>query len=948
MPEPFALTDAQDSFKLGPHLEFLEDPTGDLTINDVASPEFSARFVPSDMDVPNFGFTDSAYWVRLPLRNESQLTDRWFLQVDFPNMHYVDLYTPRADGSGFDVKQTGSFQPSSTRDIQHPRIVFDETIALQDEQAYYLRFENGASMTLALTAWTPDAFAEHSKLEYALGGLYFGALLALLAYNLFLLVSLRERSYLYLVMVLASMIVFEAAYSGYSEIYFLPALSFLSHYFLTISFALTFLSMLLFANAFLELKTHLPMFHRLNVALAAVWAVLLLLLPFISYHDFFLLGLSLALISMTIILIDGIVAWRQGIAHTRFFMASWLGLLVAIAVVILVRAGFMPSILITERAYRLAILWMGICWSLALADRVNVLKADVQRNERRLAQILEGLPLGVVMYEKDQKPSYINQRVVEILTNPSRGIEPELSTGQTLAQAMAYYAFRVAGTDQPYPLAEMPISRALQGEPAAADDLEADLIDKRVPLEIWASPVKNAQGEVEGAVVAFQDITRRRNAEAELAVYRDDLELLVEERTAQLSELNDLLNHEVAERKSLAEMQVRLIEWLSAINISHQMLRGTADLPRAYGQLLQAVSQLLDVKSAFMLLCSDRGNEVGEFCCLRYADAPLLVEPVAVTCAPESPLQGVIEEGELLILSADESDPILEQLAPFLQDEQVVSVVLAPIRSEQDVIGLLGLGMATPAESFAREYESLFDRIRFDLARVSEYASLYDTARELAAADERTRLARDLHDSVTQVLFSASLLAEALPQIWQRDPDHAAESLDGLRRLTRGALAEMRTLLLELRPTALLKTSLPELISQMTEGATGRSALSFRLLIEKIPDLPEDVHVGFYRIGQEGLNNVIKHAQAGQVEVRLGVTSLPTAPANPADYGVSLVIADDGVGFAVEDPHLEHMGLGIMRERATAIGADLSIESRPAHGTTVTLIWPAALGSHHD
>ncbi len=702
VPEPFVLTDAQDSFKLGPHLEFLEDPTGDLTINDVASPEFSARFVPSDMDVPNFGFTDSAYWVRLPLRNESQLTDRWFLQVDFPNMHYVDLYTPRADGSGFDVKQTGSFQPSSTRDIQHPRIVFDETIALQDEQAYYLRFENGASMTLALTAWTPDAFAEHSKLEYALGGLYFGALLALLAYNLFLLVSLRERSYLYLVMVLASMIVFEAAYSGYSEIYFLPALSFLSHYFLTISFALTFLSMLLFANAFLELKTHLPMFHRLNVALAAVWAVLLLLLPFISYHDFFLLGLSLALISMTIILIDGIVAWRQGIAHTRFFMASWLGLLVAIAVVILVRAGFMPSILITERAYRLAILWMGICWSLALADRVNVLKDDVQRNERRLAQILEGLPLGVVMYEKDQKPSYINQRVVEILTNPSQGIEPDLSAGQTLAQAMAYYAFRVAGTDQPYPLAEMPISRALQGEPAATDDLEADLIDKRVPLEIWASPVENAQGEVEGAVVAFQDITRRRNAEAELAVYRGDLELLVEERTAQLSELNDLLNHEVAERKALAEMQIKLIQWLSAINISHQILRGMADLPRAHGQLLQAVSHLLDAKSAFMVLCSDRNDQVSALRCLQHPDSPVQmdsvqIEEVSITCAPESPLHTVIEQGELLILPADSSDPMLVQLAPCLQGEEIASIILAPIRSEQSAIGLLGLAVTTVA-----------------------------------------------------------------------------------------------------------------------------------------------------------------------------------------------------------------------------------------------------------
>ncbi len=241
-----------------------------------------------------------------------------------------------------------------------------------------------------------------------------------------------------------------------------------------------------------------------------------------------------------------------------------------------------------------------------------------------------------------------------------------------------------------------------------------------------------------------------------------------------------------------------------------------------------------------------------------------------------------------MILSADGGDPILAQLAPCLQGEQIASIVLAPIRSGQSAIGLLGLAVTTAPERFSDDEWTLLERIRFDLARVTEYAHLYDTARDLAAADERTRLARDLHDSVTQALFSASLLAEALPQIWQRDPDQALESLDGLRRLTRGALAEMRTLLLELRPTALTKTSLPEFISQMTEGVTGRSALSFRLLIEQIPDLPEDVHVGFYRIAQEGLNNVIKHARASTIEVRLGVIAPQTASASPADSGDSV------------------------------------------------------------
>jgi signal transduction histidine kinase len=119
-------------------------------------------------------------------------------------------------------------------------------------------------------------------------------------------------------------------------------------------------------------------------------------------------------------------------------------------------------------------------------------------------------------------------------------------------------------------------------------------------------------------------------------------------------------------------------------------------------------------------------------------------------------------------------------------------------------------------------------------------------------------------------------------------------------------------------------------------------------LITQIPPLPEDVHIGFYRIAQEGLNNVMKHARASSVEIRLGAIAPQTTSANPAECQISLVIADDGVGFAMEDPYSEHMGLGIMRERAVAVGAALSIESQLTQGTTITLVWPASPGSYHE
>ena len=122
---PVLLTDDQERYPLGLHLELLEDPSGELTIEDVTSPEFDLQFEASQMETPNYGFTDSAYWIRLGLRNESTLVERWLLELGFANMHYVDLYSPLGDDEGFGVKQAGILRPADSRDLREPHIVFD-------------------------------------------------------------------------------------------------------------------------------------------------------------------------------------------------------------------------------------------------------------------------------------------------------------------------------------------------------------------------------------------------------------------------------------------------------------------------------------------------------------------------------------------------------------------------------------------------------------------------------------------------------------------------------------------------------------------------------------------------------------------------------------------------------------------------------------------------------
>jgi signal transduction histidine kinase len=217
--------------------------------------------------------------------------------------------------------------------------------------------------------------------------------------------------------------------------------------------------------------------------------------------------------------------------------------------------------------------------------------------------------------------------------------------------------------------------------------------------------------------------------------------------------------------------------------------------------------------------------------------------------------------------------------------------------------------------------------MEFQLARDAQTARVVEDA----IVAERNRLARELHDAVTQTLFSASLIAEVLPDLWEMDEAEAHKSTEELRQLTRGALAEMRTLLFELRPAALSQARLCDLLKQLSEAVMGRSRLPICLDVVGDCEIPCDVKVEIYRIVQESLNNVVKYARATQVEiiVRLELDRL------------HLEIKDNGVGFDLTGVKPTSLGLRIMRERAEAIHAQLQVLSQPGLGTTVSLEWRA-------
>ncbi len=241
------------------------------------------------------------------------------------------------------------------------------------------------------------------------------------------------------------------------------------------------------------------------------------------------------------------------------------------------------------------------------------------------------------------------------------------------------------------------------------------------------------------------------------------------------------------------------------------------------------------------------------------------------------------------------------------------------------------------AEKARAESEALLARLQAAHRELQAYAAQVE---ELTAAEERNRLARELHDSVTQTIFSMTLTAESARILLERDPAKVVAQLDRLQELSKDALAEMRSLISQLRPKAVAKEGLIPALRRHIAVRQRQDGLAVALYLEGCGEeggqLAPETEAGLLRVVQEALNNVVKHAQTDRAEVRLCLK----------DDVVSLLVEDPGVGFdpARVSPGSTHMGLTSMRERVKALGGTFEIESQVQAGTRVKVEVPLARG----
>jgi signal transduction histidine kinase len=285
------------------------------------------------------------------------------------------------------------------------------------------------------------------------------------------------------------------------------------------------------------------------------------------------------------------------------------------------------------------------------------------------------------------------------------------------------------------------------------------------------------------------------------------------------------------------------------------------------------------------------------------------------------------------VIVTDDPSRASPHLVPIIKAEGIGSMIELPIFSTDGrPLGFFSVAYISPHD-FVEAEQRLLTALADRAAAAISNAELFERAQHAASLEERQRLARELHDSISQALYGIALGARTAATLLERDPAAATEPVDYILSLAEAGLAEMRALIFELRPESLESEGLNAAIRKQVEAVQARHGIQVDFAPCEEPDLPLEVKEAVYRIAQESLTNIVKHSQATRVHITLV----------SAAGGFELHVEDNGKGFDTSDEFPGHLGLHSMRERAEKLGGRLEITSREGYGTRVTATFRARI-----
>jgi len=514
----------------------------------------------------------------------------------------------------------------------------------------------------------------------------------------------------------------------------------------------------------------------------------------------------------------------------------------------------------------------------------------VRQQEALLRSILDVLPIGVCMVDENARVIFANP-AVEAIWGGRRYVGME-----------GYHEYKGwwADTGEPIKPEEWASARAVfKGETSINETINIECFDgSRKTIYNTSVPMYDAQGKITGALTVNQDITERTEA-------YQLLEQRVAERTRELSALLEVSR-----------------------NVS-----STLDLQPLLDEILGQLRTVIDFTGAAVGIVEDNAVVL-----IGY-DGPVPREQMLQARVPldvDTYYRRVIEERTSIIIDevrADEPrvrnlrDIRGEAYQPYVQ--YVRSWLGVPLIVKDKTIGILRLDHAEP-HYYTADHARLAMAFASQASVAIENARLYAQAQRLAALEERQRLARELHDSISQALYAINLAARTARAHLDRDPSKAAGPLDYALNLAAAAFADMRALIFELRPESLEAQGLTAGLARQIDMVRARHGIEVEADLDDEPEVPIGVKEAIYRVAQEALNNVVKHARATRISLRLATV----------DATLLLEVCDNGIGFDPGVCFSGHLGLRSMRERIERLGGNLEIDSRPGGGTRILVRVP--------
>ncbi len=381
-----------DSYSVNHAMEVLEDIPGELTIEQVSSGDYEDRFISSSGTILNEGITGYSYWIRFTLSSHPSIADvsvkrLWYLEVGRSQLNIAELYISQVDGS-YEVIAADIRKPFSERDVVHVNSVFPVKTLLFEEKTYYLKIRNDNALFVPLTLWNPIAFAEKVAYEEFVYGLFFGGMLIMAFYNVFVFLSVRDKGYLYYFLYVFSIAFWQFIENGHGLTIFGDGGGVLSKYYLPQLLMFSFFMMIQFTRVFLETEKDMPgteLVFNIFKMIIFVSAVSAFFVDYIS-TQIWMSGLSMGL--MIILLVTASFSWAGGNESARYFFAGILATVSGGLLFVGVLEGVLPATPALLSSAPIGTLAGAVLLSFALADRIKFLQSTALAANQRSMESL--------------------------------------------------------------------------------------------------------------------------------------------------------------------------------------------------------------------------------------------------------------------------------------------------------------------------------------------------------------------------------------------------------------------------------------------------------------------------------------------------------------------------------------------------------------------------------